>query len=137
MIMNDEEPKDIPIKDLRQEDGASELASSPDMEPYLDYIIASMQRADLTANLEALSNLPLEKRYVWRVASALKWGFADFDDVTVAADRDTLNADDMAKVIELLKFRPIQFCMFLKALVGAEEMKRMMLNAILTAQKLG
>jgi|ERR1035441_5556615 hypothetical protein len=133
--MTDETPKEMPIKDLRQEDGASELASSPDMEPYLEYIMAAMQGADVQPQLEALSKLALEKRYVWRVASALKWGFADFDDVTVAADRDTLNPEDFAKVIDLLKFRPIQFCMFLKTLVGAEEMKRMMVQGILLAEQ--
>jgi len=130
-----DEIKRIPIKDLRQEEGASELASSPDMGPYLEYIMASMQGADVQPHLEALSKLPLEKRYVWRVASAMKWGFADFDSEPVVADRDTLNPHDFAKVVDLLKFRPIQFCMFLKALVGADEMKRMMLKAILLAQQ--
>ena len=135
--MNDDKIKNIPMKDLRKEDGAKELTDSPNMEPYLEYIMASMQGADITPHLELLSNLPLEKRYVWRIASALKWGFADFDNMTVAADRDTINPEDFAKVIDLLKFRPIQFCMFLKALFGADEMKRMMLRAILTAQQQG
>jgi hypothetical protein len=94
-----------------------------------------MQGADGQTQLDALSKLPLEKRYVWRVASALKWGFADFDSVPVAADRDTLNPEDLAKVVDLLKFRPIQFCMFLKELVGAQEMKRMMVKAIMFAQQ--
>ena len=135
--MNDDKPKRIPIKDLRQEEGASELAGSPDMEPYLEYIMASMQGADVQPQLEALSKLPLEKRYVWRVASALKWGFADFDSEPVAADRDTLNPEDFAKVVDLLKVRPIQFCMFLKELLGAEEMKNMMLKAISLAGRAG
>jgi hypothetical protein len=39
----------------------------------------------------------------------------------------------MAKVTDLLKIRPIQFCIFLKTLVGAEEMKMMMLKAISVA----
>jgi 2-polyprenyl-3-methyl-5-hydroxy-6-metoxy-1,4-benzoquinol methylase len=81
-------------------------------------------------HLEELSKPRLEKRYVWRVASALKWGFADFDDVGVTADRDTLNPEDLATVLDLLRLRPIQFCIFLKALVGAEEMKNIMLKAI-------
>ena len=131
--MGDKRAKKVPIKDLRQEEGASELASSPDMEPYLDFIIASMQGADVQPHLDALSTLPLEKRYVWRVASAMKWGFADFDSEPVAADRDTLNPEDFAKVVDLLKFRPMQFCMFLKELIGTEEMKRMMLKAIVVA----
>src|ERR1019366_1055242 len=102
--MSDDEIKRIPIKDLRQEEGASELASSPDMEPYLDYIIAQMQGTDVQPHLDALTVLPLEKRYIWRVASALKWGFADFDNVTVAADRDTISPEDLAKVVDLLKY---------------------------------
>src|SRR5271157_1916079 len=104
--MSEDDIKRIPIKGLRQEEGASELASSPDMEPYLDYIMASMKGSDLQPHLEVLSKLPLEKRYVWRVASAMKWGFADFDSEPVAADRDTLNPEDFAKVADLLKFRP-------------------------------
>jgi hypothetical protein len=135
--MNNENIKKIPINELRQEEGAAELASSPDMEPYLNYIVTAMQGADVKPHLEELSKLPLEKRYVWRVASAMKWAFADFDNVTVAADRDTMNSDDMAKVLDLLKVRPIQFCMFLKTLVGAEEMKMMMLKAISFAGRQG
>src|SRR6202163_4815598 len=121
--MSQDDIKKVPINQLRQEDGASELAESPDMEPYLNFIMAMMRGLDGKAELEALSKLPLEKRYIWRVASALKWGFADFDSEPVAADRDTLNPEDFAKVVDFLKFRPIQFCMFLKALVGADEMK--------------
>jgi hypothetical protein len=37
--------------------------------------------------------------------------------------------------MDLLKFRPMQFCMFLKALVGAEEMQRLMVEAIKVARK--
>jgi hypothetical protein len=133
--MSEKNIKRIPIKELRQEEGASELASSPDMEPYLRLIMAAMQGADVQPHLEALSKLPLEKRYVWRVASAMKWGFADFDSEPVVADRDTMNAEDLAKVVDLLKFRPIQFCVFLKSLVGADEMKRMMVKAIIFAQQ--
>ena len=33
ITMSDDDIKRIPIKDLRREEGASELASSPDMEP--------------------------------------------------------------------------------------------------------
>ena len=79
--------------------------------------------------------MPLEKRYVWRVASALKWGFADFDDLSVDADRLTLSPEDFAKVMGLVKLRPMQFCMFLKTLVGVEEMQRTMVEAIKVAKR--
>ena len=125
----------IPINQLRQEPGAHELATSPDMEQYLEFIKAVMQDHDPAPELEEVRQLPLEKRYVWRVASALKWGLADCESLSAEADRQTLTPDDFAKVMDLLKFRPIQFCMFMKALVGAEEMKKMMLKAIAFASR--
>ena len=94
----------IPIKDLHQEDGAHELASSPDMN-------------------------------VWRLASALKWAFADCDDLSIEAGKETLTPEDFAKVMDLLKLRPMQFCIVLKALVGTEEIHRIMIQAIGFAKK--
>lgn len=105
------------------------------MEPYLNFAIALMQGSEPTEELEVLRQLPLEKRYVWRVASALKWGFADFDDLGVDADRQTLSPEGFSMVMDLLKFRPMQFCIFLKTLVGAEQMQRMMVEAIKVAKQ--
>src|SRR5271157_3021880 len=53
-----------------------------------------------------------------------------FDDLGVDADRQTLSPEDFAKVMDLLKFRPMQVCILLKTLEGAEEMQRMMVEAI-------
>ena len=131
----DDPVKRIPIHKLHQEEGAQELAESADMEPYLDFAMALMQGSDPTAELEAIRQLPIEKRYVWRIASSLKWGFADFDNLGVDADRQTLSPENLAKVMDLLKFRPMQFCIFLKTLVGAEEMQRMMVEAIKVARQ--
>jgi hypothetical protein len=80
--------------------------------------------------LEAIRQLPLEKRYIWRIGSALKWGLADCDDLSVEADKRTLTPEDFAKIMELLKFRPMQLAIVLKFLVGEEEMVRMMVQAI-------
>ena len=73
----------IPINELHQEPGAKELTESPEMEPYLNFAAALMQGHDPEPELEAIRQLPLEERYVWRVASALKWAFADLDDLSV------------------------------------------------------
>ncbi len=127
--------KRIPIKDILQEEGAHELASSPDMKPYLEFIRAVMQDHDPSPALEAIRQLPLERRYVWRTASALKWGLADCDDLSVEADKRTLKPEDFAKVMDLLKFRPMQLAIVLKALVGVEEMQRMMVEAIGAAKQ--
>jgi hypothetical protein len=133
--MADNDIKRIPIKDLHQEEGAHELASSPDMKPYLEFIKAVMQDHEPSPELEAIRQLPLEKRYVWRIASALKWGLADCDDLSVKADKQTLTPEDFAKVMELLKLRPMQFAIVLKALVGDQEMERMMIEAIKVAKR--
>ena len=127
----------VPIKNIVSEDGAHELATSPDMQPYLRLIKAGLQDKDTTPHVEEIAALPLEKRYIWRIASALKWGFADFDSVYVPVDRETLSAEDLGKVVELLRFRPMQLCMFLKALLGTEVMERVMAEAIAAAKKEG
>lgn len=135
--MNDEQPEPIPIKRLFSEDGAHELANSQNMQPYLRLLKAGLQEKDMTPHIEEIASMPLEKRYIWRVTSALKWGFANFDDVYIPVDRDTLSPEDLNKVTELLRFRPMQLCMLLKALMGPEEMERMMAEAVAVAKQEG
>ena len=127
--------KVVPVDSLKMEDGAKELMSTPEMQPYLRYIQAAMIEADVDPALRDIAEMPLEKRYVWRVASALKWGFADFEDWNVIADRKTLKSEDADKLMQLLRFRPIQFCMFLKALIGPEQMERLMTEGIAIAKQ--
>ena len=62
--MADDNIERIPIKNLISEDGARELATSPDMKPYLGFIKAVMQDHDPSPELEAIRQLPLERRYV-------------------------------------------------------------------------
>jgi hypothetical protein len=133
--MADDNIERISINQRRQESGALELATSPDMKPYLEFIKAVMQDHDPAPELEAIRRLPLEKRYVWRVASALKWGLADCESLSVEADKQTLTPVDFAKVMQLLKFRPMQLALVLKVLVGAAEMQRMMVQAIGVAKR--
>ena len=134
-MADDNDIHQIPIKNIISEDGADELASSPDMKPYLEIIKAVIQEHDPSPELESIRQLPLEKRYIWRVASALKWGLADCESMSVEADRQTLTPEDFTKVMELLKFRPRQLALVLKVLVGAEEMQRMMIEAIAVAKQ--
>jgi len=77
----------------------------------------------------------LAKRYIWRVASALKWAFADLETVNVNVDRQTLSSEDLRKVAELLRFWPLQLCIFLKTLLGQEAMERMMAEAVALADQ--
>ena len=71
------------------------------------------------------------------MASALKWGLADCDDLSVQADKRTLTPEDFARVMDLLKFRPMQLAIVLKALVGEDEMQRIMVEAIGVAKEQG
>jgi hypothetical protein len=130
-----DKPMNVSINKLVSEDGASELATSPDMQPYIRLALARLQKMDIATNVEEIAELPLERRYIWRVASALKWGFADFDSASVAVDRETLSPDELTKIMELLRLRPIQFCMFMKTLVGAENMERLMAQGIAIAKQ--
>jgi hypothetical protein len=131
---NEDDIKRVPISGLRQEEGAHELATSKDMEPYIEFAKAVMTNADKTVELEAIRQLPLERRYVWRVASAMKWAFADFDNLSVDADRMTLTTEDATRLVELLRLRPVQFCMFFRALLGAEAMENLITNAVRVAK---
>ena len=129
------EPKNIPLKDLKIEEGSAEILKSPNMQPYMQLALMVVKQQDPKEALEEISKLPLEKRYIWRIASALKWAFCDFDDINVEADRATLEKADLEKVGELLRLRPVQFCLFLKSLFGEQEMERVILEALSMAKE--
>ena len=122
--------KRLPIDDLQTEPGSEDLLDSPAMEPYINLAVAMVKGQNVNAALKELAALPLEKRYVWRVASSLKWAFADFDTVNVEADRQTLSREDRTRILDLLMHRPLQFCLFLAALVGQKEMEALMISAL-------
>jgi hypothetical protein len=131
---SDDSTKQIPIRDLKVEPEAEELLESPAMEPYLNLAMAMMGGKDTGRAIEELAALPLENRYVWRVASALKWAFVDFETLNVEADRQTLSPEDRQRLLELLKHRPLQFCLFLSALFGEKQMALLMISAIRNAR---
>jgi hypothetical protein len=124
----------IPVRELKSEPESEALMRSAAMKPYLDLLIAAMSGKDAGTEMDALAALPLEKRYVWRVASALKWAFADLETASVEADCQTLSEADQGRLVEVLKLRPLQFCLFLSALIGPDQMEELMLEAIRTAR---
>ena len=46
------------------------------------------------------------------------------------ADRKTLSMEDRRQLVELLKHRPLQFCLFLSALFEQKQMELLMVEAI-------
>jgi len=132
---HDDSPvKRIPLKDLHTEAGADDLLESPAMQPYMNFAMAMMQELDLGPAKKEIAALPLEDRYVWRVASALKWAFADLETLNVEVDRETILPEDRKRLIELLSHRPLQFCLFLSALFGEKQMEILMISAIRNAR---
>lgn len=123
-------PQQIPIRDLKVDPAAEDLLSSPAMQPYLKLAAAVMGHKPVRTALEEIAALPLEERYTWRVASALKWAFADFENLNIVADRRTLGQEDLDKLVELLRLRPLQFCLFLAALYGEDRMEQIMASSI-------
>ena len=126
----DDLTKQLPIRDLKMEPEAEELLESVAMQPYMELAMAIMGGKDTGPAIEELAALPLENRYVWRVASALKWAFVDLETLNVEVDRQTLSQEDRLRLIELLKHRPLQFCLFLSALHGQKQMEHLMISAI-------
>jgi hypothetical protein len=100
--------KQIPIRDLKMEPEAEELIASAAMQPYMNLTLAVMGHKDVGPAIEKIAALPLEERYTWRVASALKWAFTDFENLSVVADRRTLCQEDVDRLVDLLKVRPLQ-----------------------------
>ena len=106
------EPQKVSLKDVRTDPLAHELATSEGMQPYLDCLIEAYRNngAGLEAALHVIRDLPLEKRYTWRVFSALKWAFADFEDEYVALDLPHIpepTRSEMTKELEL-RFQQLQ-----------------------------
>jgi len=50
--------------------------------------------------------------------------------LNVVAERRTLSQEDLDTLVDLLRIRPIQFCMFLAALFGEERMEKMMASSV-------
>ncbi len=132
---SNENKKVVPIRNLKFEEGAEELANSASMQPYVRLAAAVVNEEGIREAIAEIAALPLEQRYLWRVLSALKWGFADFDNMNVAIDRKTLRPEDRDKVVDLIQHRPLQFCLFLKGLLGDEAMEEMMTQAIDLAKR--
>ena len=108
------------------EEGALELAESKSMKPYMNLTIAMFQGRDVAAALREIASLPLEERYVWRIASALKWALVDFNPSSLRADIKSLPPADLAKVRQLVRNRAMQFRLFLAELYSEEEANRML-----------
>lgn len=120
----------LPVSEIRTEAGSDELVRSERMRPYLALLTAKMEGQDTAPFLAALAAVPLEDRYVWRVMSALKWAFCDLETESATADLHTLSTDDLKTVTEPLALRAIQFCLFVKALLGEKATEQMMQHAL-------
>jgi hypothetical protein len=120
----------VPISEIGAEAGSDELVRSERMRPYLALLTAKMGGQDTAPFLVALAAVPLEDRYVWRVMSALKWAFCDLETESATADLHTLSTEDLKTVTEPLALRAIQFCLFVKALLGQNATEQMMQQAL-------
>src|SRR5215469_14256714 len=104
-----------------REEGALELAESKSMKPYMSLTIAMIQGRDVATALREIASLPLEDRYVWRIASALKWALVDFNPSSLRADIKSLPPADLATARQLVRNRAMQFRLFRAALSSVDE----------------
>jgi hypothetical protein len=104
------------LKDIKIDPLAEELASAKEAQPYIDYFMKAYRNdaAGAEAALKVLRDLPLEQRYTWRVFSALKWAFADFDDECVKLDLPYLPESKRSEIVKELELRFRQLQMLLR-----------------------
>ena len=119
----------IDLHQIRREEGGEEFWQSPATAPYLRYCIALAQGESTEEAEREIAALPLEKRYVWRILFALGAAFAGFDSEMVQLDRATLSKQDRERIVDSVRLRPLQFCLFLRALLGPENMRELMSGA--------
>ena len=110
------EMHNVSIRGIKVDPLPHELATSEGTHPYLDYLIKAYgsNGAGLEAALRVIRDLPLEKRYTWRVFSALKWAFADFEDEYVAFDLPHIPEPARSEMTEELERRLLQLQMLLQ-----------------------
>jgi len=118
MKSGDSEIKMVPISNIHHEEGIEEMLKSPTLEPYYAVYGAEMRGEDPAPYLDSLRQVPLHERYIWRIVSAPKWAFGDWDSETLRLDLTTMSDDDKKKVLAMLCFRPAQFVGFLHAIYG-------------------
>jgi hypothetical protein len=105
----------VPLRAIKVDPLAHELATSEGTQPYLDCLIkAYSNNAGLEAALQVVRDLPLEKRYTWRVFSALKWAFADFEDEYVKLDLPHIPEPMRSEMTKELERRFLQLQILLK-----------------------
>jgi hypothetical protein len=109
--------RSVPLKEIKVDPLAHELATSEGTRPYLDCLIKSYSdnKAGLEAALQVVRDLPLEKRYTWRVISALKWAFADFEDEYVGLDLPHIPEPMRSEMTKELDLRFLQLQMLLQS----------------------
>jgi hypothetical protein len=110
------ETQKVSLKDIRTDPLAHELATSEGTQPYLDCLIKAYRNnaVGLEAALQVVRDLPLEKRYTWRVFPALKWAFADFEDEYVALDLPHIPEPTRLEMTKELELRFEQLRMLLQ-----------------------
>lgn len=110
------EPEKIPVNEIAIDPLAEELVRSEQSRPYTDYFMKaySNDAGGVEKALQVLRDLPLEKRYTWRVFSALKWAFADFDDECVKLDLPHIPETTRTEMVKELQIRFLQVEMLLK-----------------------
>ena len=107
-------------KDLQTDPVADELANSEAMQPYMNYVSAALKNDAHAVDgaLALIKNLPVEKRYVWRVVSMLKWALADFDSSTVKLDLPHISEARRSEILQELQLRYYQLGMLVSVLKG-------------------
>ena len=106
-----------PTAGIKMEGGAQKMLKSPSVEPYLTNAEAAMTGKGWNKAAKAIAELPLERRYIYRIASSLQNAFCDFDRSSLRIDLSSMSAEDFDMVVGLIDRRPVQFAMLLRTCI--------------------
>lgn len=109
----------IPLSQIEADPVGDMLAESESLRPYIDHYCALMKGADSDKTLRVIADLPVEKRYLFRVVQCLDWALADYDDETAKLDMPYM--PDLGDITEKLRLRAWQLIDLLRALEGKQE----------------
>ena len=106
----------IPLSQITTDPVGDMLAESEAIKPYIDHYRALMTGGDSDTTLHTIASLPIEKRYLSRVAQCLDWALADWDNETAKLDMPYM--PDLEEIKEKLRIRSWQLRALLATLEG-------------------
>ena len=106
MEADDSRIKKIKVEDIQTDPVGDMLVSGDALKPYMLHYAAVMTGQDSDSTLQTIAALPIEKRYLFRVAQCLDWALADYDGETAKLDLPYIpNLEELTKKLQMRELK--------------------------------